>query len=128
MHVNARLVVESKKDDNLNESFKRNWSEISENTYKFDKREKNCELLNKCTKEELIKFYEKYFINEVAILDNEFLCEAHYEENEKNMKEAQILEDEKIVKRVFCDNIEDFKACNSLFPNYNNALYMSINN
>ena len=128
MHVNARLIDESKKDDNLNESFKRNWSEISENTYKFDKREKNCELLNKCTKEELIKFYEKYFINEVAILDNEFLCEAHYEENEKNMKEAQILEDEKIVKRVFCDNVEDFKACNSLFPNYNNALYMSINN
>jgi len=45
----------------------------------------------------------------------------------KNMKEVQILEDEKIVKRVFCDNVEDFKACNSLFPVYNNALYMSIN-
>ena len=127
-HVNSRLVLESKKDDNLNECFLRNWGEICEDTYKFDRKEKNCELLKKSTKEEFIKFYEKYFINEVSILDSEFLCEKHYEENEKNMKETKILENEKIIKRVICDDIDDFKACNRLFPIYNNALFMSINN
>ena len=127
-HVNSRLVLESKKDDNLNECFLRNWEEICEDTYKFDRKEKNCELLNISTKEEFIKFYEKYFINEVSILDSEFLCEQHYEENEKNMKETKILENEKIIKRVICDDIDDFKACNRLFPIYNNALFMSINN
>ena len=126
LHVNSRLVLESKKDENLKDNVTSNWSEINEDRYKFDKKEKNCEILNNCNKEELIKFYEKYFINEVAILDCEFLCEAHYEENEKNMKEAQIMEDEKIIKRVICDNVNDFKACNQLFPIYNNSLFMSL--
>ena len=127
-HVHSRYVLESKKDDNLNESFLRNWSEICENRYKFDRKEKNCEILNNCTKEELVKFYEKYFINESSILDSEILCEQHYEENEKIMKETKIQADEKIKKRVICDNIEDFKACNRFFPIYNNALFISINN
>jgi secreted Zn-dependent insulinase-like peptidase len=105
----------------------RNWGEINENTYKFDKKEKNVEILEKCTKEEFIKFYEKYLINEVSILDCEFVCEAHYEENEKLMKETKISEDENIKKRVICDTIDDFKACNSLFPIYNNPLLMSLN-
>ena len=126
LQVNSRLVLESKKDENLKDNVTSNWSEINEDRYKFDKKEKNCEILNNCNKEELIKFYEKYFINEVAILDCEFLCEAHYEENEKNMKEAQIMEDEKIIKRVICDNVDDFKACNYLFPIYNNSLFMSL--
>jgi insulysin len=127
-HVNSRYVLESKKDDNLNECFLRNWGEISDNRNKFDRKEKFCEILKNCTKEEFIKFYEKYFINEVSVLDSEFLCEAHYEENEKMMKEMKILEDEKFKKRVICDTIDDFKACNTLFPIYNNSLYMSINN
>ena len=76
----------------------------------------------------MIKFYEKYFINEASVLDSEFLCEAHYEENEKMMKEIKILEDEKFKKRIICDKIDDFKACNTLYPIYNNSLYMSINN
>ena len=125
-HINSRLVVENKKDNNLNANFVRNWLEIGDNTYVFDRKEKNCEILNNCTKEEFIQFYEKYFINEVSILDSEFLCEQHYEENEKNMKEAKI-DNENIQKRVICDDIDDFKACNRLFPIYNNSLYMSLN-
>jgi len=127
-HVNSKIVLEKKKDDNLNEAFLRNWGEINENTYKFDKKEKNVKILEKCTKEEFIKFYEKYLINEICILDCEFVCEAHYEENEKLMKETEISEDENIKKRVICDTIDDFKACNSLFPIYNNPLFMSLNN
>ena len=125
-HINSRLVIESKKDDNLNESFLRNWGEINDNRYVFDRKEKNCEILNNCTKEEFIQFYEKYLINEVSILDSEFLCEKHYEENEKNMKEVKI-DNENIKKRVICDEIDDFKACNRIFPVYNNSLFMSLN-
>ena len=126
-HVKSRIVLEMKKDNNLNESFLRNWGEINENRYKFDKKEKSIEILEKCNREEFIKFYEKYLINEVSILDCEFVCEAHYEENEKYMREVKILEDEKIVKRVICNEIEDFKACNHLFPIYNNKIFMSLN-
>ena len=102
--------------------------EINRNTYEFDIIEKTLESLNECNREEFIKFYEKYFINEVAILDCELLCDAHYEQNEKDLKETKILEGENIKKRIICDNIEDFKACNQLGVIYNNPLFKSYNN
>ena len=42
------------------------------------------------------------------------------------MKEAKI-DNENIKKRVICDEIDDFKACNRLFPVYNNSLFISLN-
>ena len=44
------------------------------------------------------------------------------------MKEAQIMEYEKIIKRVICDNVDDSKSCNYLFPIYNNSLIISLKN
>ena len=126
--VNTQLLLVTKKDDNLSEFFLRNWNQINRNTYKFDYNERAKENLEQCTKEELIKFYEKYFINEVAIVDSEFLCEEHYEQNEKDLKEKKILEDENIKKRIVCDNLEDFIACNSLGVVYNNPLFIANNN
>ena len=127
MHVNAQLAIVTKKDDNLSGVFMRNWNVINDNTYKFDKREKAKENLEKLTKEEFIKFYEKYFINEVAIVDSEYLCDDHYEQNEKDIKETKILEGENIKKRIACDTLEDFKACNSLGVVYNNPVFMANN-
>ena len=43
------------------------------------------------------------------------------------MKETIILEGENIKKRIICDTIDDFKACNKIGVVYNNPLYMSIN-
>ena len=126
--VNTQLLLVTKKDDNLSEFFLRNWNQINRNTYKFDYNERAKENLEQCTKEELIKFYEKYFINEVAIVDSEFLCEEHYEQNEKDLKEKKILDDENIKKRIVCDNLEDFIACNSLGVVYNNPLFIANNN
>ena len=126
--VNTQLLLVTKKDDNLSEFFLRNWNQINRNTYKFDYNERAKEYLEQCTKEELIKFYEKYFINEVAIVDSEFLCEEHYEQNEKDLKEKKILDDENIKKRIVCDNLEDFIACNSLGVVYNNPLFIANNN
>ena len=128
LHVNGQLLIVSKKDDNLNEVFLRNWNEISEEQYKFDRKEKAKENLNKCNREEFIKFYEKYFIKEIAILDSEFLSEEHYEQNEKELKETKILEGENIKKRIICDSLEDFKACNCLGVIYNNPIVMQNNN
>ena len=48
----------------MREIFLRNWNEINDDTYKFDRKEKAKEDLNKCNKEEFIKFFEKYFIKE----------------------------------------------------------------
>ena len=89
---------------------------------------KKIENLKKCNREELIKFYEKYFIKEVAILDCEYLSEYHYEPNEMYLKETQILEGENIIKRVICENLEDFKACNCLGVIHNNPVFMASNN
>lgn len=127
LQVDAQMNILNKKDSSLTEVFYRNWGEISSNTYKFDLKEKYKQCLLLCNKEEFIKFYEKYFINEVAILDNEYLSEGHYEQNEKEMKETTILEGENIKKRIICDTIDDFKACNKIGVVYNNPLYMSIN-
>ena len=105
----------------------RNWEEINKGTYDFDIKEKGKENLDKCNKDEFIKFYEKYFINEVAIVDSEYLCDDHYEQNEKDIKETKILEGENIKKRIACDTLEDFKACNSLGVVYNNPVFMANN-
>ena len=43
------------------------------------------------------------------------------------MKEAKILENEKIIKRVICDDIDDFKACNKIGVVYNNPVFMANN-
>ena len=112
----------------MTEEFLRNWTLIDDKTYEFDFLEKSLENVKKCNREELIKFYEKYFINEVAILDSEILCEAHYEQNENDLKEAKILEGENIKKRIICDSIDDFKACNCLGVIYNNLVFKLYNN
>ena len=127
LHLNALKGKTNKKDDNLSEVFSRNWTEIKNNIYKFNKKEKNIENLGKCNKEGFIKFYEKYFINEVAIVDSEYLCDAHYGQNEKELKETKILEGENIKKRIICDTIDDYKACNTLGVVHNNPLYISYN-
>ena len=126
--VNTRIKFVTRSDDNLNESFTRNWGEIDKNTYNFNMNEKAKENLDKCNKDEFIKFYEKYFVNEVAIVDSEYLCDDHYEQNEKDLKEIEILEGENIKKRIVCDSVEDYKACNTLGVIYNNPLFMANNN
>ena len=126
--VNSQLIIVTKKDDNLSNVFLRNWNEINRDTYKFDYRERAKEYLEQCNKEEFIKIYEKYFINEVAIVDSEFVCEDHYEQNEKDLQENKNLQSENIKKRIVCDSLEDFTACNILGVVYNNPLFMANNN
>ena len=113
------------KDKDLFVVFERNWDKIKKNTYDFDKDERKKENLKKCNKEGFIKFFEKYFINEVAISDCEYLCDAHYEQNEKDLKEPKISEEGNIKKRIICDSIEDFQACNELGFVCNNPVFRS---
>ena len=128
MLVNSQLIIVTKKDDNLSNVFLRNWNEINRDTYKFDYRERAKEYLEQCNKEEFIKLYEKYFINEVAIVDSEFVCDEHYEQNEKDLQENKNLQSENIKKRIVCDTLEDFTSCNILGVVYNNPLFMANNN
>ena len=127
-HMNVQIAEANKKDSNLAEVFMRNWAEINNNTYKFDRKAKKKENLTKCNREGFIKFFEKYFVNEVAILNSEYLCNAHYEQNEKELKETKILEGENIKKRIICDSVEDYKACNTLGVIHHNPVFMSYNN
>ena len=123
--INAQLNIVTKKDKNLSEVFFRNWGEIGDDTYKFDRNDIAKKNLNECNKEEFIKFYEKYFINEVAIVDSEYVSPNHFEQNEKDLKETKIIEGENIKKRIICDSFEDFQACNCLGVIYNNPLFLA---
>ena len=125
--VKSRLDSETKKDRDLEEQFNRNWTEITLKRFEFDIKEKNAEFLKKCNKEGFIKFFEKYFVNEVKILDVEYVCQAHNEENEKKILEKC---DDTVgnKKRIGFDKISDFHACNSLYPSCSNSYYRELIN
>ena len=125
--IKSQLVEETKKDNDLNEQFKRNWDEIAIERFKFNVKEENAEYLKKCTKEGLIKFYEKYLINEGKVLDVEYVCGEHWEENENKLKEENKYQEYNIHKRIIFDKISDFHDCNSLYPCISNSYYREYN-
>ena len=59
-------------------------------------------------------------------LDVEYVCEKHWEENEKKLKE-EIKDCEFIKKRLVFDKISDFQDCNRLYPCFSNINYRKIN-
>ena len=61
-------------------------------------------------------------------LDVEYVCQAHYEENEKRIFEQYNDEDANIKKRIGFDKISDFHACNCLYPSCSNSSYRELNN
>ena len=124
-YLKSRVIKETKKDRDLKEQFERNWTEISLGRYRFNIKEENAECLKKCNKEGFIKFFEKYFINEIKKLDVEYVCGAQNEENEKIMKE-QINDNPNIKKRIAFENISDFHACNPLFPSPSSSFYREL--
>ena len=125
-HIKSLLVKETKKDINLKTQFERNWTEIVLNRFKFNIREENAEYLKKCTKEGFINFFEKYVKQNMRRFDIEYVCEKHWEENEKKLKE-KITDCEFITKRLIFDNISDFKHCNRLYPCFNNIKTRELN-
>ena len=118
-------MEETKKDRDLEEQFDRNWKQIVLGKFKFNIKEENEEYLKKCNKEGLIKFFKKYFINEMKKLDIEYVCMNHMEENENKINE-EIKENSNIKKRVAFDKIYDFQACNSLYPCEYNKYYREL--
>ena len=125
-HLKSRMVTETKKDRDLDEQFDRNWNEIDLGRLKFNIKEENVESLKKCNKEGFIKFFEKYFINEPKKLDVEYVCEGHYEENEKKILEP-INDNHNIKKRINFDKISDFHNCNMLYPCTSSSYYRKLN-
>ena len=126
-HLQSRLTYATKKDRDLKEQFDRNWIQIKYGTLKFNINEESAEFLRKCTKEGFIKFYEKYFVNEVRKLDVEYVCEAHMEENEKKIKEKST-NHPNIRKRISYDKMSDFQYCNSLYPYIYSSNLNELNN
>ena len=126
-HVKSLIIEAKRKDINLKEQFKRNWNEITLKRFKFNIKEENAEFLEKCTKEGFINFYEEVIKKNMKRLDVEYVCEKHWEENEKKLKE-EITGCDSIKKRIVFDKISDFQDSNRLYPNMNNAYYRKLNN
>ena len=58
-------------------------------------------------------------------IDLEYVCEKHWEENEKKIKE-EINDCEFIKKRIILDKISDFQDCNELYPDVYSTYYNEI--
>ena len=94
--------------------------------FKFNIREENAEFIKKCTKEGFIHFFEENFKKNMKKLDVEYVCEKHWEENERQLKE-EIKDCESIKKRIVLDKISDFQDCNRLYPSTHSAFYKEVN-
>ena len=79
----------------------------------FNRREVQLKELNKITKEGLIEFYKKYFIEIIKKVDIEYVTECYIRKNNnKLMKETKI----ENIRRIRCKTIEEFINYNPLFP------------
>ena len=125
-YVHSLLVEAKKKDIHLKEQFTRNWNEITLKSFKFNIKEEDAECLNKCTKQGFIDFFMENVKKNSKKLDVEYVCESHWEENEKKLKE-KITDCDEIKKRVVFDKVSDFQDCNRLYPCVNSALYRDFN-
>ena len=124
--IKSLLIQEIRKDINLKEQFQRNWNQIIYNSYKFNIKEENAEYLKKCTKQGFINFYETNVKNNMKRLDVEYVCQKHWEENEKKLRD-EINDCEFIKKRVVFDKISDFQDCNKLYPCISSTFYRDFN-
>ena len=87
--------------NNLEEESHYYWYSITEKTYKIDAKERVSQILNKITKEDIIKFYEDLFFIKKKILEIHYMSEKNFEENlklveiRKKKKEENLFEFEK---------------------------------
>ena len=128
--VNSLYVEETRKDIDLKEQFDRNWSEIALRRNKFNIKEENAKFLKKCTKEGFIEFYDKYIKKNMKKIDLEYVCEKHWEDNEKKLNEEINWDNnnyEGIRKKLVFNKISDFQDCNKLYPSFNSKFYRDFN-
>ena len=112
-YVNSSILALKKKDTNLSQEVSRNFDEIIQHSYLFNRREIEIELLEKCNKEELKKIFNYYFFENIKLLKLEYISDVHKEENENMLKEK---ENDK--KEVILDSIYNFQDMNNLYPDY----------
>lgn len=116
-YVNSVMVEQKKKDINLIEETSRNYAEITRHYYNFDRKEKNCEILENLKKEELIEFYNVHFCEDIRKLDVEYVAECHKANNEKLFEETK---EENGIKRIRINSIKELSMMNELFPDFFN--------
>ena len=116
-YVNSVMVEQKKKDINLIEETSRNYAEITRHYYNFDRKEKNCEILENLKKEELIEFYNVHFCEDIRKLDVEYVAECHKANNEKLFEETK---EENGIKRIRIHSIKELSMMNELFPDFFN--------
>ena len=112
-YVNSSILNLKKKDTNLLQEVSRNLDEIYQHSYLFNRREIEIELLEQCNKDNLKKFFNYYFIDNVKLLNLEFISQGHKDENEKLLKEKENCKNE-----IVLDSISKFQDYNELYPDF----------
>ncbi len=110
-YVNSSILNLKKKDTNLLQEVSRNKDEIQQHSYLFNRREIEIELLEKCNKDELKKFFNYYFIDNIKLLNLEYISQVHKDENEKLLKDKENNKNE-----IILDSISKFQDYNELYP------------
>jgi len=59
-HIDALVVAKLEKDKTLVDESGRHWKDIINHAYRFDRAEKEVEILGTVTREEVLSFYKKY--------------------------------------------------------------------
>ena len=76
-YVNSSILNLKKKDNNLLQEVSRNIDEIHQHSYLLNRRKIEIELLEKCNKDEYKKFFNYYFIDNIKLLNLEYISQVH---------------------------------------------------
>lgn len=121
-YVNAVIVELKKKDLKLEEEVLRNFSEIQSKNYLFSRNEEYVEILKTLKIEEVKKFFNKLFFEQVKRLDIGLLAHCHSEENEKleqeNLKQAEEIS----IQRIKVHSANEFKKNVGHYPDFYSAV------
>lgn len=108
----------NKKDLKLDEEALRNFTEIKNKNYKFDKRRIYVDLLKNIKIEEVKELYNKIFKLEMKRLDVGLLAHCHLEENNNYENENNKKMEEREVQRIKVESANEFKRIISLYPDF----------
>ena len=113
-HVNSTLVEYKEKYIKLKKMATDHFWNIKKFNFEFNLRKNICTILEtQIKKEDLIKFYNENFIENVRKIEIEYVSHKDWDENEKILNELSKTENN---KRIKINNIQEFKYDNYVNP------------
>ena len=112
----------SEADIRLQDEFSRNWEEIIDQEYLFDRREQEIKLLQSCEKSDMIEFMTNFLSNEsenfrklsVQVIGSKVVSEETL--NDKPDESSYDLRYHTLENEAFINNVYDYKQTLESYP------------